>query len=452
MDPVDYATARVAILGVGREGRAAWRYLRARFPALPITLFDEAVPEQAFALGLTALDRLQTGPFEEADLAGFDVLIRSPGVSPYRSFMRRAAAAGVRVTSPSNLWFEAHPDANTVCVTGTKGKSTTSALIAHLLQACGFDVRLAGNIGQPLLDCDDRGVDWWVIELSSYQLTDLEAEPRVSVILNLTPEHLDWHLGDDNYRRDKLRLAELAGRRTLVVNAADVALRAAFGGREGVTWFNGEQGYRADSRYLWDGAARLPVSAPPALPGRHNLSNIAAALTVVRAAGGEPDAALSALDSFVPLPHRLQWLGERDGLRFVNDSISSTPVATAAALETLAGEEVVLIVGGFDRGVDWSPYVPVFAASPPRAVIGLPASGPRIVATLQNAGIRPECGLHLAPNLEEGLGRARELSRAGGLILLSPGAPSFPQFRDFRDRGRQFAHLCGFEWDDPEAG
>ena len=147
----------------------------------------------------------------EAGLENFDILVRSPGISPYRKSMQRARAAGANLTSPSNLWFAAHPDQNTICVTGTKGKSTTSALLAHMLESCGFRVRLAGNIGLPLLACDDRDVDWWVIELSSYQLADLEADPDVSVILNLSSEHLDWHGNEQTYRQDKLRLAALAG-------------------------------------------------------------------------------------------------------------------------------------------------------------------------------------------------------------------------------------------------
>ena len=158
-------------------------------------------------------DRVICGPLSRVALEGYDLLIRSPGISPYRQSLQHAKSAGVEITTPSNLWFAAHPQEKTICVTGTKGKSTTSTLIAHALQSCGHRVRLAGNIGLPLLSCEDRNVDWWVIELSSYQLTDLMAAPTVAVILNLTAEHLDWHGGEQAYRRDKLRLAELAAKR-----------------------------------------------------------------------------------------------------------------------------------------------------------------------------------------------------------------------------------------------
>ena len=448
MIDVDFESARVAILGTGREGRAAWRYLRSRYPALELTLIDEQPPDAAVAGALTDRDRVVTGRLSQVGLENFDVLVRSPGISVYRESLQRAVAAGVKITTPSNLWFAAHGDQQTVCITGTKGKSTTSALLAHLLRACGHTVRLAGNIGKPLLECDDREVDWWVIELSSYQLADLEAEPSIAVILNLTPEHLDWHVSAAAYRRDKLRLAALAGDLPLIANAADPVLRDALNGLANVHWFNGADGIRVVGRQLLQGERPLPVRLPVGLPGAHNLSNTAAALTAACVIGVEPEAALDALASFRPLPHRLQLLGERSGLRFVNDSISSTPMATVAALESFARESVTLIVGGLDRGLDWTPYMESFAATPPLAIIAVPDSGPRILTSLGDAGIRPAEGMHESPDLAAAVKLARRITPQGAIVLLSPGAPSFPRFRDYRDRGRQFAACCGFDLED----
>jgi len=446
----EFAGRRVGILGTGREGRAAWRYLRALHPDLPLTLIDEQPPDTAFAGTLAQTDRILAGPLSEARLDNFDILVRSPGISPYRDSLKQAVAAGVTVTTPSNLWFEAHRGERTICITGTKGKSTTSALLAHVLASCGHRVRLAGNIGKPLLDCDDQAVDWWVIELSSYQLVDLEAEPTLAVILNLSPEHLDWHGGADAYRRDKLRLAALAGDRPLILNAADGVLRAAFAERDNARWFNGATGFRAAGRRLFDRDRALPVHLPDGLPGSHNLSNVAAVLTVAREIGLAFAPVIESLASFRPLPHRLQLLGERAGLRFVNDSISSTPVATVAALDSFDGAALTLIVGGLDRGLDWAPYMHAFTARCLRAVIGVPDNGPRIVETLRSAGISPPGGLHLAPDLAAAVALAREISSPGAVVLLSPGAPSFPRFRDYRDRGRQFAGWCGFDFEDSD--
>jgi UDP-N-acetylmuramoylalanine--D-glutamate ligase len=415
---------------------------------LDLTLIDEQPLDAALAGSLTERDRVLTGRLSQVGLENFDVLVRSPGISVYRPSLQRALAAGVKVTTPSNLWFAAHRDQRTVCITGTKGKSTSAALLAHLLTARGHSVRLAGNIGKPLLGCEDRDIDWWVIELSSYQLADLEAEPTIAVILNLSPEHLDWHGNAEAYRRDKLRLAALVGDRPLVGNAADPVLRDALAGLANVHWFNDTDGIRVVGRQLFRGDRPLPARLPAGLPGAHNLSNTAAVLTVARVMGIEPEAAVDALASFRPLPHRLQSLGERSGLRFVNDSISSTPVATAAALESFAGENVTLIVGGLDRGLDWAPYKEAFAATPPLAIIGMPDNGPRIVTTLSEAGICPVRGMHEAADLVAAVKLARRITPRGSIVLLSPGAPSFPRFRDYRDRGRQFAACCGLDLED----
>jgi UDP-N-acetylmuramoylalanine--D-glutamate ligase len=444
----EFARSRTAILGTGREGQAAWRHLRSQHPEIRLTLVDEAQAGQAFCEQLGDHDELLIGPLSEARLEEFDVLIRSPGISPYRKSIQRAVAAGVVLTSPSNLWFAAHQGENTICVTGTKGKSTTSALLAHMLRACGYRVRLAGNIGQPLLDCEGEDIDWWVIELSSYQLADLEARPTVSLILNLSPEHLDWHGNEDNYRRDKLRLVELAGENPLVTNAADPFLAGKLSKRAGTCWFNDRSGFHVEGNRLFHGKDELDIEMPAGLPGSHNLSNVAAALAVIQNIGADLHAASHSIADFRALSHRLQLLGEQDGIRYIDDSISSAPVATVAALEALPGLNVTLIVGGLDRGVDWTPYMQRIGESLPAAVIALPDNGPAIVACLQAAGVRPRGGMHQVANMAEAVLLAKKLSRQGEVVLLSPGAPSFPHFRDYRDRGCQFAGLCGFEPDE----
>ena len=451
MKAAELASRRVAILGAGREGQAAWRYLRSLHPEKPLTLVDENRPDPEFTARLTEFDRLLIGPLAEAGLEEFDVLVRSPGISPYRQSLRRARESGVEITSPSNLWFASHADQNTICITGTKGKSTTSALLAHMLDRCGLSVRLAGNIGRPLLDCDDQDVDWWVIELSSYQLADLQARPSVSLILNLSSEHLDWHGSDRAYRRDKLRLAELGADGVLIANAADSTLRASLASNEAIVWFNADSGMREKDGSLFDRDQLLLSGLPGNLPGRHNLSNAAAALTAVRAVGAEIPMALAAIPSFHALPHRMQTLGKRDGVRYINDSISSAPVATAAALEALEEEKVVLIIGGLDRGVDWTPYLSAFGADSVLAVIGIPDSGPDLLAQMKEVGVDPELGLHVARDLADAVSVAQGLAARGWVVLLSPGAPSFPHFKDYRDRGSRFAAYCGLELEAEES-
>ncbi|MDX1555857.1 MAG: UDP-N-acetylmuramoyl-L-alanine--D-glutamate ligase [Xanthomonadales bacterium] len=417
---------RIAILGSGREGLAVYEYIKAQGTADTLEILTEGLSGREREAELQASGALLIGPFEQASLETYDVLVRSPGVSIYRDCLKDAAAAGVRITTPSSIWFAAHPSAHTIVITGTKGKSTTASLLAHMLQRQGQKVRLAGNIGTPLIACDEPDIDWWVIELSRFQLADLEARPTLGVLLNLSTDHLDWHGGEGRYRADKLRLAELA-ERGVVANGDDLLLREALGGRAGVQWFS----QRAAS----------DVTMPDALPGKHNRSNVAACLAVVEWLKLDRDAALAALSSFRGLPHRLQRLGEVDGVTFINDSISSAPVATVAALQALEGEEVILLAGGYDRGIDWAPYAALLAEHAPIAVFTMPDNGPHIARALHDAGVAPRLGILKVEDLASAVQVAKDIAPRGAVILLSPGAPSFPYFRDYEDRGAQFASL-----------
>ncbi len=426
----------VALLGVGREGLAAWRRLRALDPEQPLTLYSEGpVPDEVRAM-FGDRDRLVTGPLDGGALGRHEVLVRSPGVSPYREPLIAAGLAGARITTGTNLWMAEHRRARTLCVTGTKGKSTTSALLAHLLEAAGQRVRLAGNIGVPLVACDPNDADWWVLELSSYQLCDLEERPWLGVLLNLSDEHLDWHQGAANYRRDKLRLAELAPEGRLVANREDPTLVSALAGRPDTVWFNDPGGVHVRDGGLWDGASPMPGLAR--LPGKHNLANLAAALTVLDLLGHRPRNLAAALETFQGLPHRLASLGERDGMRYVDDSLSTTPVATLAALQALEGEPVTVLVGGLDRGLDWAQHAVAFRAAAPHALVGLPDSGPAILDALRGAGLSPPGGVHLAADMPSAVRQAQRVTPPGGVVLLSPGAPSFPHYSDYAARAAAF--------------
>jgi UDP-N-acetylmuramoylalanine--D-glutamate ligase len=441
----DLRMLRVGLLGMGREGQAVWHELRRRFPDKPLAIFTESALDEDIAQQLTpGLDSHYLGPLERADLAPFDVFVRSAGISPYREPLIASRARGARITTATNLWFAENPGAKTVCISGTAGKSTTSALLAHLLGAAGLNVRLAGNIGRPMLGLDAGETDWWVIELSSYQITDFDGRPDMALLLNISQEHLDWHRGFEAYVHDKLRLAKVAGEGRVIANFDDRLLRQRLAQQPGVHWFNHPRGWRvAGDEVVGPGGKH--VRAPESLPGHHNLHNLAAVLTTLDRLEIEvPDIGV-ALDAFHGLPHRLQLVGRKDGVRYVNDSISTTPVTVTAALETIGHRDVVLLLGGMDRGLDWDSFAAGLAEYLPHAIIALPDNGPKILASLERAGLQPAGGLHRSDGLEEAVALARELAPAGGTVLLSPGAPSFPHFRDYEERGARFAELAGIE-------
>lgn len=432
----------LGILGAGREGQAVWRQLRARFPGKRITVFSEGEVDTDFEVELAASgDRLRKGTLRAASLAGCEVLVRSPGISPYREELRAARSRGVRFTSASNIWFAENPQAHTLCITGTKGKSTTTALTAHLLRAAGHRVNMAGNIGQTMLE--QGSADWWVIELSSYQLCDLHARPTAAAILNLTEEHLDWHVGRDSYRQDKLRLAGMVGADALAADFEDAVLREALASHPGVRWFNLSEGWHVTGGRVQTAASSSGGYALPLLPGRHNLCNLAAALTLCEMIAGLPADVQGALDAFAGLPHRLHSIGQAGGLRFVDDSLSTTPQAVLAALTALKGEQVIVLLGGMDRGLDWGGVVDRFREVMPFAMIAMPDNGPHILSEFAGQGLEAEGGMHQAGDLQSAVRLAREITPQGGVVLLSPGAPSFPHFADYRERGLDFAKAAG---------
>jgi len=440
---------RVAIWGYGREGRAALAALRWRLPGRALTVFckgDEVADLQA-QQDPTLVIRTDA---DAATLSAFDIIIKSPGISAYASPKIDAELDGVRFTSGTAIWFAENAGAHTVCVTGTKGKSTVTALVAFLLRAAGERTALAGNIGLPLLELLDvqPPPDAWAIELSSYQTSDAVA-PSVAVVLNLFPEHLDWHGSEARYFADKLKLVTHARPGVALLNAADARLRvvgsalAAQGQR--VSWFNGEDGWHVRDRWIMRGGrAVIDVKFLP-LPGRHNWMNLCAALAAVEALGIDAVPLAERVVDFVPLPHRLQGIGEKDGLVYVNDSISTTPMASIAALDWYPGKGTAILVGGYDRGLDWGGFAERVAADAPAAVITLGQNGPAIFEKLKSIATATKFVLREANSMEEAVRFAQEALGSRGTVLLSPGAPSFPRYRDYAERGKHFAQAAGFD-------
>ena len=446
---------RIALWGWGREGRAAWRAIRSRASALPLTLFcnaDEA--DDAATLGDPLLT-CDTG-IDAARLSACAVVVKSPGISPYSPDAMVAAAQGTQFVGGTALWFatRAAPGevaAGTVCVTGTKGKSTTTALLAHLLRAHGLRTALAGNIGLPLLELLDAQADVWAIELSSYQTGDVATggvRPDIAVVTNIFPEHLDWHGSEAQYVEDKLALLTRARPRIAVLNAEDPRLAALELSDSEIHWFGTPDGWhlRGDVLYRRD-TAIMDTSGLP-LPGLHNRGNLCGVLTAIEALGIDAAPLAAAAAAFVPLPHRLQPLGTRDGVLWVNDSISTTPHASLAALDVYRDRRIALLAGGHDRGLDWQAFADAMRTGAPHAIVTMGQNGPRIFDLL--ASVARDAGFKLAAadDLESAIAQARAALGGEGVLLLSPGAPSFGAYRDYTARGRHFALLGGF---DPDA-
>jgi UDP-N-acetylmuramoylalanine--D-glutamate ligase len=405
---------RVAIWGFAREGQAALRFLRERDPELAITVLDDAESlRDADVALISGRDAIA------AAIGRFDVVVKSPGISLYDPLVSQARADGVRFTSLLNLWFATAPACRTICVTGTKGKSTTAALIAHMLRGVGWNAVAAGNIGVPVTELPRCGLDAAVIEVSSYQAADFSGLCDIAVLTSLFQEHLDWHGSVAAYRRDKLNLLRHA-RRSLI-NREALAVVAAVLDLEQLNHdtFAVSSALQVNNHYL----------ARP-----HNLSNLAGALAVAQSLGVDGASALRAAEDFPPLPHRQQEIAEVDGVLYVDDSISTTPEATIAALDVYRDRAVTVIIGGHDRGIDYDALIARLQEEPQPGVVLMDPSGRRIHTRLG-------CAAHirLVDSMDEAVARACEMTPRGGVVLLSPAAPSYGRYKSFIERGEDFA-------------
>src|SRR5579862_2556154 len=430
----DLAGARVGVWGLGREGQANLRKLTA-LGVDPVLVDDHPQDKEVRATkdgGLAALEHC-------------DVVIKTPGLSRYRPEVTHLEALGIPVVGGLGLWLADTKEVDprrVVCVTGTKGKSTTVSVIGHLLTGLGYRCLVGGNIGVVPYDPAEPGGrdenDFWAIEVSSYQATDLPCTPPVAAVTSLHPDHLDWHGGVEQYYRDKLSMCSQPGAELTVANGDSdlLAARADLLGPR-VEWVSAEDETNAD----W--------MDPLGLLGRHNRRNALIARRCL-AALGVPEASddtrlKAAAQDYQHLPSRLAPVGTINGVTFVDDSLSTNVLPTLAALDSLPGRRVALIVGGHDRGIDYAPLAAgIVARDAPTFVLTLPDSGPRIQAEITRAGAATPnavfAGTEDCPDLKEAVAAGFAWARPDGVVLLSPAAPSFGHFRDYRDRSEAFAH------------
>jgi UDP-N-acetylmuramoyl-L-alanine---L-glutamate ligase len=434
--------ARVGVWGAGREIASFAAQLSRRLPSasLAVVAFDEPpAPDALAALGVVPGARVVSGGEILDALSGCEVLVRSPGVTIHRPEIKSLIARGVLVTTATALWLAEREGRGVIGVTGTKGKSTTAALAAHLIRAAGRPVELAGNIGRPALDLLDADPGTLiVVELSSYQVADLAIGPEVAAITNLFAEHADWHGSEQAYRAEKLRLLGLPGVRKAVLPARFPGLAQLPTGAERVL-FGQPAGWDLTAEGVtFAGQVRVRADELP-LPGEHNALNLCAALAAIEAAGVSPPDLPGALDGFAGLDHRLQTIAERDGVTWVDDSISTTPESALAALASFPDRPLVLLGGGQDRGQDYGELGRELARIGAN-VVGIPSTGRRLLEAAAQGGL-PAHLSHEASGLVEAVALARACAVPGSVVLLSPAAPSYDNFKNFEERGERFAAL-----------
>lgn len=407
----DLRGRRVGVWGMGVEAGATLRMLATL--AIEPVLFDNEGGEFAGRPVLAAgnLDGLRA----------CDIVVKAPGISPYRADVQAVKAARVEVVGGMGLWLASVDRSRVVCITGTKGKSTTTAIATHLLNGLGHRARAGGNIGVPPWDPDVPDSDYWMVEVSSYQATDVTVSTPVTAVTSLHEDHLPWHNGDvERYYADKLSICHQAGAVRTIANGDSELLRA--------------RAAQLAPDVEWVCAADNPDAhwiAELRLIGPHNRRNALIAQRCIAALGldASNDTLAAAAEGFLPLTNRLSVVHEVGGVQFVDDSLSTNVLSTLAAVEAFPGRKVALIVGGQDRGIDYAPLAAGLGPNVSVIVIDSEAAD-RIAAAVPSA--------ERAPTIEAATRVAYERVQPDGVVLYSPAAPSFDQHRNYQARAAEF--------------
>jgi len=438
----------VTVMGLGLFGGgvAAARFFAERGARVTVTdlkTADALAPSVAALEGLPVA--LHLGGHEAGDFTGADLLVVSPAVPKDSPYLAMASEAGARITSEMNLFVEACP-APIVGVTGSAGKSTTTALAGAMLARCR-PTRVGGNIGRSLLaDLDAiRPNEIVVLEMSSFQLEDLAAvedSPRVAVVTNISPNHLDRHITLDNYIDAKKNILRFQGPDDVaVLNTDDPEVRTWAGEALGRVLFFSLQTPVDEGVYADGGNAvfrlggreeRVDLLDRLRLRGRHNAANALAAAAAARALGADVGAIAKAAGAFEPLPHRLQPAGTVGGVQFIDDSKATTPAAAVVAMEALA-EPIVLIAGGYDKKSDPAVMVEALRRRA-RGVVLLGVTADRLEQAIGEGGPPVE----RAADLPSAVRAAASMARPGDVVLLSPGHASWDMFENYEQRGEVF--------------
>jgi UDP-N-acetylmuramoylalanine--D-glutamate ligase len=436
----DLRGLHVLVVGLGASGVAATRVLAESGARVRISE-QRRRDEVASVEELRDLEvELNAGGHEEAHLDGARVVVTSPGVPERAPILQAAMRRGIPVWSELELGARLC-DVPYVGITGTNGKSTTTEMVASCMRAAGIDAVACGNIGHPFSLAAREGHQALAVEASSFQLRFHESfHPTVSVLLNLAPDHLDWHGSMDAYRAAKARIFAMQGPGDTHVGNRDDAASAKVSKTApcALAWFrlgppgSGEVGFEDGVLVSRLDGESVPLGAPSA-PGAGFRADAAAAAAAASAFGLDPDCIRTGLAAVRPLPHRGQVVATAGGIRFVDDSKATNPHAALAALEGM--KDVVLIAGGLAKGVDLSPLASATPALTGAVVMG--EAGAQIGALFEDA-----VPVRTATSMEEAVMAAARMATAGGTVLLAPACASQDMFHDYRERGERFAEAA----------
>lgn len=424
---------KIAILGFGKQGRSAFDYWQS--PDNQLTICDTN-SELQLPNGVEA--RLGSDYLKNLD--EFDLIVRSPSIHPKDIVDQNTKGTLSKVTTITNEFLRVCPSKNIVGVTGTKGKGTTSTLIAKILEADGQRVHLGGNIGTPPLDMlknDIQPDDWVVLELANFQLFDIKYSPKIAVCLMVAPEHLDWHPDTDEYFVAKRQLFAHQTTKDIAIyyseNEISKEIASASPGK--IIPYYKSPGAHIENENVVINGQTICSTGEIKLLGKHNWQNVCAAVTAVWQITQNIEAIKSVITSFSGMEHRLELVRELNGVKYYDDSFGTTPETAIVAIEAFNQPKIV-ILGGKPKGTSFDQLAQTVKDGNVKRVIAIGEAGFEIMQSLTNIGytgvVKGE------KDMNSIVKQAQDLAEPGDIVLLSPACASFDMFKNYEDRGQQF--------------
>ncbi|OGE79432.1 MAG: UDP-N-acetylmuramoylalanine--D-glutamate ligase [Candidatus Doudnabacteria bacterium RIFCSPHIGHO2_01_FULL_46_14] len=423
----ELAQKKIVIAGLGENNRHLAEYFRKlRIPFTVISDWEEA------------------GTLK-GRLAEYEVIFRTPGLPLRSQAIEEAQKAGRIIYSQTKLFFDLCP-AKIIAVTGTKGKGTTSTLIAKILEAAGRKVYLAGNIGRDPFEFLEqvKPEDWVVLELSSFQLQDVSKSPHIAVVLKITPEHLDYHESFEEYIGAKMPIVKFQSAKDITVLNYDSEITRNFAEEtEAQIYWNSTErlvhpGCFVKDEKIFFNENEIIKTTVVKLLGRFNLENVTAAIAAVTAAGvTDSEVIKKVISEFKGLEHRLELVAEIKGVRFYNDSFATTPETTMAAL-TAFDSPIILIAGGSEKNSNYHGLARKIAEHKVKDLIAVGITGPKIAALARDAGFGGKIYDTDLTDMEKIVAKANSVADPGDVVLLSPASASFDMFANYKQRGELF--------------
>ena len=444
---------KVAVIGLGVSNLPLLDYLHEK--KAKVTVFDkrtiDEMPKETMDKITSYSFEFSLGEFYLDKLKGFELIFRSPSCLPTTPELVEAENAGAIVTTEIELVLKMTPS-KVIGITGSDGKTTTTTLIHRILQHAGYKCFLGGNIGIPLFTKIEemRPEDIVVLELSSFQLMGMEVSPDISVVTNITPNHLDKHKDFEEYIEAKKSIFSNQDSEGILVINYDNEITKKFNeeAHGKVVYFSSktklEDGFIVDGDIIKESEAGIRKHILNVkdikLRGNHNFENICTALAATKTLV-DSDVAVEAIKDFQGVEHRLELVREIDGVKWYNDSVSSSPTRTIAGLNSYA-EEIVLIAGGYDKNLDYTPIAKPIVEKVKTLILLGQTSGKIYEAVkkeLENQN--KNLNIYMCESLEETVSKAQKSSKPGQVVLFSPASASFDMFKNFADRGEQFKAL-----------